>query len=117
MLYFPGNQTVTPYEFVRVDLTPEVPVLGEQTLVTCTANVPDVRRIEFHLREKQGEFRYGYCVINNLKRTAYCYVENNVSMPYKQEHLSSGINGTSKYLLRFERITLIPVCNLNEFFF
>ena len=42
---FSGHRTVSLTLVVRVELSPEVPVPGEPTLVTCTANVPDVRLI------------------------------------------------------------------------
>ena len=48
MFFFSGNTAVTPYEFARLELTPEVPVIDEPSTVTCTANIPDVQTITVH---------------------------------------------------------------------
>ena len=47
-IFIPGDRTISPHEFVKLEFTPEVPVIYEPTTVTCTANVPDVEAIYLH---------------------------------------------------------------------
>ena len=82
--YFSGNRTVTPYAFVEVDLTREVSVPSEPILVTCTANVPDVRYMQLDVYA----VIWGYCMFSNTGSRVdqgWCYDDYfiiNVSMPH-----------------------------------
>ena len=83
--------TVTPYEFVRLELTPEVPVMDEPTTVTCTANVPDVHTIQVYSFNLNSG-----CDFNTLNNQTRCYdnynndiIDINVSI-YKHSFMSFG---------------------------
>ena len=79
-LYLSGKRTVSPTEFVTIDLTPEVPVPGEPALVTCTTNVTDVQAITLaFFRQNNGGF-YDRCISDIRNNQSHCsYHDKDVS--------------------------------------